>query len=516
MGCGSSKPKEVSRPESKVPAASVNAQVRPAESQPARPAVPKPNPPPAATGKNPVTAGPKSLVQNKLSPITDSYEFLETLGSGAFAEVKKATYKVTGDTRAVKVIHKAGLDSASLDPKHKLREIKVLQELDHPNILRVHELYEEKSRYYIVMEFCEGGDLFSRLQKLRRFSEVQVGKIMFQLLSAVSYCHKKFVIHRDLKPENILLEDKQELTIRIADFGSSSYIDPKKKLSGVHGSAYYVAPEVLKEAYNEKCDVWSCGIILYILLTGRPPYTGRNEKEILAAVYEGDLDISALYTVSPEARDLTNQMLNKNFRLRISAAEALQHQFITKNRQADASSGAELTSVLSSMKAFNGASKLKDAIHTFIATQIATQADLKDLREAFQAIDRNGDGKVSREELLAKYRETMPAASAEREVAEIMSQVDTDQSGFIDYTEFLKASLDKSRHLSQHNLDTTFNLFDKDCSGKISASELRSMLQGSDVADEARWVQLIKEVDENGDGEIDLMEFKKLVLTQLQ
>lgn len=506
MGCGSSKSKEVSEPH---PA--------PPKSVAVAPALPTAAPAPQSTApaKAPVTAAPVSFVQSKLSPIASSYDFSETLGRGAFAEVKKAVFKPTGDPRAVKIIHKIGLANESMDPKHKLRELKVLQELDHPNILRVFELYEDKNRYYIVMEFCAGGDLFSRLQQVRRFTEVQVGKLMYQLLSAVTYCHQRFVIHRDLKPENILLEGTEDLTIRIADFGSSSFLDPKKKLSGVHGSAYYIAPEVLKEAYNEKCDVWSCGIILYILLTGRPPYSGRSEKEILAAVFDGDLDITGLQGVGQEARDLTTQMLNKNYRLRISAAEALNHPFITKSKQADASSGQQLTAALTNLKGFNGASKLKDAIHTFIATQIATQADLKDLREAFQTIDRNGDGKVSREELLAKYRETMSSTSAEKEVAEIMAQVDTNNSGFIDYTEFLTASLSKSKHLSQDNLETTFSLFDKDGSGKISAEELRGMIEGSAVSGDQRWKDMIREVDRNGDGEIDLKEFKALVLSSL-
>ena len=506
MGCGSSKSKEVTEPRSTSP--------KSLAAPPAQPTA-APVPQSSAPAKAAVTAAPVSFVQSKLSPIASSYDFAETLGRGAFAEVKKAVFKPTGDPRAIKIVHKIGLAQDNLDPKHKLRELKVLQELDHPNILRVYELYEDKNRYYIVMEYCAGGDLFSRLQEVRRFTEVQVGKLMWQLMSAVAYCHQRFVIHRDLKPENILLEGREDLTIRIADFGSSSFLDPKKKLSGVHGSAYYIAPEVLKEAYNEKCDVWSCGIILYILLTGRPPYSGRSEKEILAAVFDGDLDLTGLQGVGQEARDLVTQMLNRNYRLRISAAEALNHPYITKSKLADAGSGQQLTAALSNLKGFNGASKLKDAIHTFIATQIATQADLKDLREAFQTLDKNGDGRVSREELLTKYRETMSSASAEKEVADIMTQVDTNNSGFIDYTEFLTASLSKSRHLSQENLETTFSLFDKDGSGKISAEELRGMLEGSAAAGDQQWKKVIGEVDRNGDGEIDMKEFKALVLNSL-
>jgi calcium-dependent protein kinase len=267
---------------------------------------------------------------------------------------------------------------------------------------------------------------------------------------------------------------------------------------------------VLKEAYNEKCDVWSCGIVLYVLLTGRPPYAGRNEKDILNAVYAGALDISGLSDVSAEARDFANVLLTRNYRLRISATDALTHPFIQRSRSADPASGAQLSTILTNLKAFNNTCKLKDAIHTFIATQVITQADMKELRDSFRSIDKNGDGRISKEELLEKYRNTMPTAMAEQEVTEIMERVDTNHSGFIDYSEFLHASLDKAKHLSNKNMETTFKMFDKDNSGKISANELRAMLSSTSVDDQT-WNEIIQEVDSNGDGEIDLREFESMV-----
>lgn len=457
-----------------------------------------------------------TFVQQRTGAIDQSYELLESLGRGAFAEVRKAVFKPTRDFRAIKIIYKIGLAADGVDPKHQLRELKVLKGLDHPNILRVYELVEDPQRYYLVMEYCQGGDLFSRLLGVKRFTEVQAGKIMCQLLSAVMYCHQRYVIHRDLKPENMLLESKgTDLTLKVADFGSSAFLDPKKNLNGIHGSAYYVAPEVLQESYNEKCDLWSCGIIMYILLTGKAPYSGKTEREILAGVTAGELDLSGLEGLALDARDLIAQCLVKNPRVRISAAGAMAHPFILRCKSAEPQSGTLLESALEQLRSFHCASKLKDAVHTFIATQIITQSELNELRIAFQSLDKNGDGRVSREELLEKYQSTISVGTAEQDVRQIMSRVDTNNSGFIDYSEFLHASLDQAKHLSQKNLQTAFELFDKDGNGKISCEELKGMMMEAGDKGNKRWKEVIREVDENGDGEIDLREFEKLVMASI-
>ena len=472
---------------------------------------------PNVVDPEPPVATAAAFIQHRNTAFHQSYDMLESLGRGGFAEVRKAIFKPTQDFRAVKVIYKIGVTAEGVDQKHRLREMKVLRGLDHPNILRVHELLEDQYRYYLVMEFCQGGDLFSRLLSVKHFSEAQVGQIMHQLLSAVTYCHQRYVIHRDLKPENLLLETQgSDLTLKVADFGSSAYIDPNMKLNGVQGSAYYVAPEVLRESYNEKCDLWSCGIIMYILMTGKAPYAGKTEREILSNVLSGALNLSELPTLSSDARDLISQCLTANPRIRITASDALQHPFLLRCKSPDSTTPLSLQHTLLHLSEFHCASKLKDAIYTFIATQIISQSNLKELREAFQSIDKNGDGRISRQELVDKYRETaMNSSTNQTLVEEIMKQVDTDNSGFIDYSEFLHASLDKAKHLSKNNLKAAFEIFDKDGNGRISCEELKGMLAGAGNENEAVWREIIREVDENGDGEIDLKEFEQLVMSKV-
>ncbi len=174
-----------------------------------------------------------------------------------------------------------------MSPHAKIRlnyEIDILKNLDHPNILRLYEVFEDKKFIYLVTEFCEAGELFDEIVKRQRFDERDAAIIIKQLLSAIAYCHSKSVCHRDLKPENILIDNKETLSIKLIDFGTSQKFDTEEKMELILGTAYYIAPEVLKGEYDEKCDVWSIGVILYILLSGEPPFPGSNDKEILKHV----------------------------------------------------------------------------------------------------------------------------------------------------------------------------------------------------------------------------------------
>ena len=160
-------------------------------------------------------------------------------------------------------------------------EIDILKNLNHPNILRLYEVYESKDKINLVTELCDGQELFEAIQSMHRFDERQAAGIIKEILLAVSYCHSKNVSHRDLKPENILIEIKnQQITLKVIDFGTSHHYAPGKgnnKMTQLYGTPYYIAPEVLNHDYTEKCDIWSIGIILYILLSGKPPFAGTDE-----------------------------------------------------------------------------------------------------------------------------------------------------------------------------------------------------------------------------------------------
>jgi calcium-dependent protein kinase len=364
------------------------------------------------------------------------------------------------------------------------------------------------------MEYCSGGELFDVVIKRRQFTDREAQTIMFQLLSSVSYFHDRNIIHRDLKPENILLEDSKEFFIKIADFGNS-VIYQNRKLKGCFGSVYYIAPEVLANNYNQKCDVWSCGVIMYILLTGRPPFNGKTDDEIFRNIKIGTFNIEGdnLPILTDDAKDLIKKLLEKNPERRITAANALEHRWIKRmNREVQTSA---LNHAITSLQEFSSNAKLKTAVGTFIASQLVTHKEIKELKKVFQALDKNGDGRLSKEELMEGYKSTLGALDLEKKIIDVISKVDSDGNGFVDYTEFIQATLHNEILTSTKNLQAAFRAFDRDGSGRISASELRMLLSDGALSEEALWIDVIKEVDQNGDGEIDLKEFESLLMSKL-
>jgi calcium-dependent protein kinase len=334
---------------------------------------------------------------------------------------------------------------------------------------------------------------------------------MFQLLSALTYCHEKKVIHRDLKPENILLlSQENNLTVKVADFGSSCIIHSESSIQGCFGSAYYIAPEVLTNNYDEKCDIWSLGIIMYILLTGKPPYAGKDTEIILRQVRNNPLVITPFKVIglSNEAVSLLEMLLRLSPSQRIEAKQAVQHPWILKYRESS-SDGMEI--LLNNLKEFNCESKLKEAVHVFLASQIVANEELKNIRKKFQQLDKNGDGKITKEELMIEYTKVMNLEDAKRTVDEIIFKLDQDLDGNIDYTEFLISCEEYQKTISIENLEVAFKMFDTDGSGTITVDEIKNTLQNGQMAEEDAWEMILKEADTNGDGCIDLKEFISLM-----
>merc|ERR1719313_1083630 len=208
------------------------------------------------------------------------------LGRGTYGSVSKGKNKVTGIVRAVKAINKKSLP----DPARFAQEIEVMRALDHPNIVKLYETYEDARNVYLVMELCTGGELFDRIIEANYFSERVAAFLIRQVLSAVFYMHTQSIAHRDLKPENFLLGNEksvEEAPLKIIDFGLSKRFEAGSPMTTKACTPYYVAPEVLDGSYNEKCDVWSLGAIMYILLCGAPPFFGDSDPEVLRKVKKG-------------------------------------------------------------------------------------------------------------------------------------------------------------------------------------------------------------------------------------
>lgn len=450
-------------------------------------------------------------VPENTTKITKEYKiWAEVIGRGAYGEVRKALHIPTNEMRAVKIIYKQ--ECSPEEQQNIFREVKVLKQLDHPNIIKIYEYFSDDKFIFIVTELMQGGELFDRIMDVHHFSERKAAEIFMQILSAVNYLHNHKIVHRDLKPENILFDGDN---IKLIDFGTSREFDPNTKMKGTHGTPYYIAPEVLQHSYNEKCDVWSCGVILYILLSGSPPFNGNNDDEILNAVQRGQysFDLPEFEQISDYAKRLITKMLTFNPKHRITISEAINDawfKMVLTKKEVILN-----TNIINNLKNFNVRNKMQEAVYFFMVNNMTTKDEKKELMEIFKALDTNQDGVLSREELNAGLKKINQFIS-EEEIDALMDRIDYNKDKTINYTEFVAAAIDKKKLLSDERINTCFRIFDKDHNGKISAAELKEVFQGKNIVDEKVWNELVKEVDQNGDGEIELKEFKEILIKLTQ
>lgn len=271
------------------------------------------------------------LESTHIAYLGDRYVLREQLGWGQFGVIRACSDLATGEALACKSISKNRLVSAKDVSSVKL-EIEVMARLSgHPNVVDLKAVYEEEDYVHLVMELCAGGELFHRLEKHGRFLEREAAVLFRHLIEVVMYCHDNGVVHRDLKPENILLATKSSSSpIKLADFGLATYIKPGMFLCGTVGSPFYIAPEVLAGGYNQAADVWSAGVILYILLSGMPPFWGKTKSRIFDAVRSLELRFPSdpWDELSESAKDLVKRMLCRDPLQRLTAKQVLEHSWI--------------------------------------------------------------------------------------------------------------------------------------------------------------------------------------------
>lgn len=274
------------------------------------------------------------LEANQTSNLKDQYVLGEQLGWGQFGVIRTCTDKATGEVLACKSIAKDKLVTSD-DVRSIRLEIEIMTRLSgHPNVVDLKAVYEEEDYVHLVMELCAGGELFHKLEKIGRFVESDARVLFRHLMQVVLYCHENGVVHRDLKPENILLATKASSSpIKLADFGLATYIKPGESLHGLVGSPFYIAPEVLAGGYNQAADVWSAGVILYILLSGMPPFWGKTKSRIFDAVRMADLRFPSnpWDHISESARDLIRRMLCTDPSQRLTAQQVLDHSWMSTN-----------------------------------------------------------------------------------------------------------------------------------------------------------------------------------------
>ena len=463
----------------------------------------------------------ENLVSLQTGKPSKKYKVLTVVGNGSYGKVYKAKNIITNNLVAIKSIKKK-VENNTAKIKN---EIDVLKKLSHPNIVKIYEFYDIKDNYYLITEFCKYGELYQYLKF--HFSEKQLCVLFYQVFSGLIYLHDNNVIHRDLKLENIMIDsiEKDNVTcepyfyIKIIDFGSAKIFSKQKSEKEVIGSSYYIAPEVLKQNYNEKCDTWSVGVLLYMLLAKKAPFNGKNDEEISEKIEDGNYDrrCKKLMEHSEEVRDLLNHLLEVDVNKRFSAREALNHCWFRHfNGRAlfNNFSLGNLKIILDNLFNFKNYNKIQELVLAFLVHNSPTTEDTLTILKIFRYFNTSGTCKLLKEELIEGLYKYKSKKEVDSMVEELFKVLDFNKCGYIEYEEFLTATIDKSKLFTKENLKYAFQFIDKEKSNGIDGKKIIIAFNAKiNKVLEAVFNNLIIKVDEDGDGIINFNEFQKLCLS---
>ena len=436
------------------------------------------------------------------------YKVLGKLGEGAYGRVWKALHLPSGQIRAIKTLPKGEMPGSQ--EQQMKREVYLLRTLDHPNIIQIHEVIEDHDSFHIITEYCSGGDLMSKT--LDKVGETQIAGYMLQILSAIAYCHKRHIVHRDIKPENLLLtSDKSDALLKVIDFGVSSKLQPHNLLSSLKGTIRYMAPEVLTGEYNQKCDIWSCGILLYALLcnlhpAGHTPYDGLGYEETLKRIKSGEIEFPVQFFagVSQEAMKFLGKLLEKDAGIRANAEELLRDEWLNEYRtKADSPILKGTTDIV--FRSYREDCLFRQAALKYISWHLTPFEATERLTRLFIALDADRDGRLG----LSDLRNGLADPD---EASHLLSSLSSESPTYIQYHEFLQSTLDWSQLLTHSLVQSTFQAFDRKNNGRIDSYEVKIMLQGEQEVATPVWGDVLQEADKDGNGVVDFEEFRSLMM----
>ena len=472
------------------------------------------------------SGGYEKIISKNKGVLEEEYQILRPLAEGGYGQVYLVKHLKIQKERAMKVIP---IKSKNADEKTD-EEIELLKNLDHPNIVKLFEYFCDDEKYYLITEYCDGGDLFNLIRNKRVFSESSAAYIMYQIFRALIYCHyTHHLIHRDIKPENIVVYRQNKAgedlyDVKLIDFGISKIFNKLEKNndSKIRGSLNYIAPEVLQNNFNEKCDIWSCGVILYILVIGTYPFNGKDKDDILNKIQHGSYTFPSEFTkkASAEIRNLIHQCLKVNPDERISAKDALNHPFFnlyeTKEYFIHVTE-AFLNKTINNLKKYEIKNNLQELTFQYIVHNSPEIEEINLLNRVFSKFNQNNDGKMTKEELkkgLMKYlfKGKKNKAAAEKEANEIFNKLDQNNNGYIECEEFVRAGIDKKLLKDRKVLEFTFNFLDKDRNGEISYEELKEVFDVKNIENEKALLDLLKSIDNDLNGQISFEEYYNMML----
>jgi calcium-dependent protein kinase len=399
----------------------------------------------------------------------DNFYILEhVLGSGKYGVVKKGySIRNTDFKVAVKCIE---LEKLTGNYHSCISEVLTLRKVDHPNIVKIYEIFKDQEFLYIVMEYVDGKELFEFVVEHTKINETDSADITGQLLKTIKYLNLLNICHRDIKPENILINPKT-LHVKVIDFGLSTYFSDFQQLVTKVGTPYYVSPEVLKGNYNKQCDMWSVGVITYILLTGCPPFQGENLAEVYNEILYEKLKLyrSDWEELSAHSLEFVKSMLKKNPDSRLTPDEGLKHPFVTQKSVKQMIK----PSVLKKLAKANQNSYLKKEIFVILSTYIKNDV-IEKWNKIFHSLDTDGTGKIKMSEVIKMLKDTKVSA---KRIDIIEKMYENNEEATVSYTDFLSKVINVKREIKEEDVRKAFEQLDADKSGKIEVDDINSLLQ---------------------------------------
>ena len=443
------------------------------------------------------------------SDVQDYYVLKATIGHGQFGQVRLALHKLGNKRRkfAIKIVPKEKLKANFQVVKREMQSLKML---DHPNIVKVYELFEDPKNLSIVMDYFSGGELFDRMEKKGHYQEPAAAILMYSLFHSISHMHRKGIAHRDLKPENFLFESKREESeVKVIDFGLANRYDLlNNEMHTMVGTPYYVAPEVLRQNYGKECDLWSLGVIMYAVLAGFPPFNGDSDQEIKRKILKGDYHFNhaEMANVSTEAKSLIKSLLSLEASKRPPAAEVLNHPWFASVLP-QVAKPLDVT-VARRIKTFRSGGKLRREALKIIC-QFLPNEDIRPLISYFRGLDKGHIGFIVPEDL----ETAVTAADHEGsfDLRQTLQGLDLFE-GLITYSDYLIMTISPETYLNEEVLQAAFNHFDAKEKGFITLEDARKVFTNSGkVVMDDETHRLMAEYDLNNDGKLDLEEFSKMM-----
>lgn len=455
-----------------------------------------------------------SIAQQDISKI---YIFdKKEIGAGHYGVVRKAQLKV--DRSKVYAVKTIVMQKLKGDKTLLKNELEMLRFSDHPNIIQFYEIYKDEKCVHFVTEYCEGGDITTRLEQNGPFPEEDARRIIFEVLFAINHLHSCGIVHRDIKPDNFLFKTKKrDSEIKLIDFGLSKKFQQGSKLHSILGTPYYVAPEILeKRGYTEKVDVWSAGVMLFLLLVADFPFKSSNNGELFEKIKRGDFSMTAshqLRSASAECKALLRNLIERNPSKRFSAREALRDPWFDPiNMEWNLRGKAVLTrDILQRLRSFKSESKFSKEVIRLLVMIHDDDPEVMKLKDAFFYLDVLDNGVITNVELRKAFDE-LGEETTDKEIEEIIKSLELRTHGIVTYSEFITAAIDQSFYANEKYLTEIFKRFDIDQDDHIGFQDIQDCFSrfGIDLT-KADILKMINDFDQNADSKISYPEFIRIM-----